>query len=167
MVQQLSIVRICLYWPRFYLSLLKHKRNRHSIWKIITNPVTPEGSPKVRKPSSIIVCLNLNLCWYSFYQVQGAYTHLNKWCEKDLDKSVSAATTLEFYDETFHLEIPCMFLLKRTPKPPEGLIRSVLSLKTTLLNTCTQFLGPHQSLVEMSWFIYIFNILYNYFRPTW
>ena len=59
--QQLSIVRICLYWPRFYLSLLKHKRNRHSIWKIITNPVTPEGSPKVRKPSSIIVCLNLNL----------------------------------------------------------------------------------------------------------
>ena len=84
MVQQLSIAHICLQWPKFYFSLLKHKRNRRFIWKIITNPVPPEGIPKACKPPNIIVFLNEKLFSHSLYQVQGSYNHLNQQREKDL-----------------------------------------------------------------------------------
>ena len=53
-VQKLSIVRICLYSPRFYFGLLKHRRNGRSIWYIVTNLVPPEGRPKYCKPSNKI-----------------------------------------------------------------------------------------------------------------
>ena len=44
MVQQIPILHLCLYWPKFYLSLFKHKNNIRSIWEIIVNPVQLEGS---------------------------------------------------------------------------------------------------------------------------
>ena len=57
---QTTIARICLYWPRFFNSLL-YKNNGHYIWNIITNPVPPPGSPKATRQSNCIVCLNKNL----------------------------------------------------------------------------------------------------------
>ena len=76
-VQQLSTVLIFLYWPKFCFDLLKHISNSHSVWGIITNSVPPEVSSKSWKPSNQIVCLNQNICYYSFYQVQGAHAHIN------------------------------------------------------------------------------------------
>ena len=58
---QLSIVRLCLYWPRFYYSLFKWKQNRRTIWEIITRLVPPGGT-KSRRPLNRIVCLNQKYC---------------------------------------------------------------------------------------------------------
>ena len=70
MVQNLAMVRICLYWPNFYWSFFRPKPNRRSIWAIITCPVPPYG-PKVTEQSNRIPCVNAKLCCFSFYQVQG------------------------------------------------------------------------------------------------
>ena len=67
----ISIVRLCLYWPRFYYILFKWKQNRQTIWGIITSPVSPGGT-KALRPSNRIVCLNQNNCCFSFYKTQGA-----------------------------------------------------------------------------------------------
>ena len=132
MVQQLYIVRICLYLPKFYSSLFKHKINIWSILEINNNPVPPEGSPKACKPSNRIVCLNQNLFCHSSYQGQGAYSNLDQQREKDLDEAVSASTTLEFYDAPLHLEIPYVLLLNRLPEPPDGMLVSVLLFTITI-----------------------------------
>ena len=42
MLIQSTLARICLFWPRFYYSLLYKKKGR-SLWEIITNPVPPNG----------------------------------------------------------------------------------------------------------------------------
>ena len=75
MLLQTTLARICLFWPRFYYSLLYKKRGR-SIWDIITNPVPPDGK-KVGGPMKM-VCLNENLYCHSYYQVRGAFAHLNQ-----------------------------------------------------------------------------------------
>ena len=46
MVKKLPIVRICLYWPKCYFGISKHKKNRRPTWEIFTNPVPPKGIPK-------------------------------------------------------------------------------------------------------------------------
>ena len=81
-VLQLSLVRLCLFWPRFYYSLFRFKPHRRSILDIITNPLPPIKA-KAKGPSLKIVCLNENRCWFSFYQTRGAYAHLNQRIEKD------------------------------------------------------------------------------------
>ena len=68
LVQNLTIVRICLYWPKFYWSLFRPTPNRRSIWAIITRPVPPDG-PKTNEQSNRIPCMNAKFCCFSFYQV--------------------------------------------------------------------------------------------------
>ena len=119
LVIQLSLVKLCLQWPRFYYSLFKTKQNRGSILKIITNPV-PRGGTKACKPSNTFVCLNQTFFCLSLYQTQGAYTHLDQRPEKDIDEAVAAATTAVFYDDPLHLAIPYTFSLERLPGPPDG-----------------------------------------------
>ena len=127
MAQNLTIVRICLYWPNFYWSLFRPKPNRRSIWAIITCPVPPDG-PKANEQSNRIPCMNAKFCCFSFYQVQGTHAHLNQKTEKDLDRAVAAATAIVFYDDPLHLAVPCIYCLKMLPKPPNGVLRSILSL---------------------------------------
>ena len=76
MLFQSTLARACLFWPRFYYSLL-NKRTGRSIQDIITNPVPPKGSKKATRPSNHIVCLNKNLHCHFLYQVRDAYAHLN------------------------------------------------------------------------------------------
>ena len=64
-VLKFSMVRICLYWMRFYFSPFKSKENRQPIWEIITNPVHPDRC-KTSEPSNKIVCFNQNLCCLSY-----------------------------------------------------------------------------------------------------
>ena len=66
MLFQSTLACTCLFWPRFYYSLL-NKRNGRSIWDIITNPVPPKGSKKATRTSNHIVCLKRNLYCHSFY----------------------------------------------------------------------------------------------------
>ena len=99
MLLQTTLARICLFWPRFYYSLLYKKRGR-SIWNIITNPVPPDGK-KVGGPVKM-VCLNENLYCHSFYQVRGAFAHLNQTGEPDLDEAIAEATQLVYYDDPLH-----------------------------------------------------------------
>ena len=66
MLLQTTLARICLFWPRFYYSLLYKKRGQ-TIWDIITNPVPPDGK-KVGGPIKM-VCLNENIYCHSYYQV--------------------------------------------------------------------------------------------------
>ena len=131
MLFQSTLARTCLFWPRFYYSLL-NKRNGKSIWNIITNPVTPKDRKKATRPSNHIVCLNKNLYCHSFYQVRGAYAHLNQIREKDLDKAVAAANYLVYYEDPLHLKIPYVFFLKLLPEPPDGMLKSVLSFTLIL-----------------------------------
>ena len=77
--------------------------------------------------------MNDKFCCFSFYQVQGAHAHLNQKSEKDLDQAVAAATTLVFYDDPLHLAVPYIYFLKMVPEPPDGLMRSTLSLALILL----------------------------------
>ena len=76
-VQQFTPMRILLFWPRFYYSILKPKENRRSLWQMLENPV-PSTGPKAGGISTRIICLNKNKCCYSHYQVQGAHAHLHQ-----------------------------------------------------------------------------------------
>ena len=131
MLFQSTLSRTCLFWPRFYYSML-NKSNGWSILDIITNLVPPKGSKKATRPSNHIVCLNKNLYCHSFYQVRGAYAHLNQIREKDLDKAVAAANYLVYYEDPLHLKIPYVFFLKLLPEPPDGMLKSVLSFTLIL-----------------------------------
>ena len=62
----------------------------------------PKGSKKATRPSNNIVRINKNLYCHYFYQVRGAYTHLNQIREKDLDEAVAAATQFVYYDDPLH-----------------------------------------------------------------
>ena len=106
MLLQTTLARICLFWPRFYHSLLYKKRGR-SIWDIITNPVPPD-SKKAGGPRKI-VCLNENLYCHSYYQVRGAFAHLNQNREEDLDEATDEATKLVYYDDPLHFAITSTF----------------------------------------------------------
>ena len=130
-VLQLSLVRLCLFWPRFYYSLFRFKPHRRSIWDIITNPLPPIKA-KAKIPSLKIVCLNENRCCFSFYQTRGAYAHLNQRIEKDLDEAVADATVAVFHDDPLRLAIPYVYILERLPEPPDGYIKSMLALTLIL-----------------------------------
>ena len=77
--------------------------------------------------------MNAKFICFSSYQVQGAYTHLNQRHEKDLDEAVSAATTLVLYNDPLRLAVPYVYLLEMLPKPPNGLLKSNLSLTLILI----------------------------------
>ena len=77
--------------------------NVQSIWDIITNLVSPKGRKKATRPSNHSVCLNRNLYCHYFYQVRGAYAHLNQIQEKDLNKTVAAATQIVYCKNPLHL----------------------------------------------------------------
>ena len=127
MMEQSIIGRACLFWPKLYFCLLKPDKNRRTIWEIITSPVPPDGR-KASKQSNRIPCLNATFSCFSSYQVQGAYSHLNQKHEKDLDKAVAAATTLVYYNDPLRLAVPYVHLLEMLPEPPNGLLKSILSL---------------------------------------
>ena len=147
---QLSLVQLCLHWPRFYYIIFTTKQNWQPIWKIITKPV-PHGGTKARKPSNRLVCLNQKFCCFSFYQTQGAYAHLEQKSEKDLDEAVAAATAAVFYDDPLHLAIPYTFFLERLPYPPNGLIKSVLSFELIIF----LYLYPILKVLISLWLIHI------------
>ena len=132
MLFQSTLARTCLFWPRFYYIML-NKREGQSIWDIITNLVPPKGSKKATRPSNHIVCHNKNLYCHSFYQVRGAYAHLNQIRENDLHEAVSAATHLVYYDDPLHLAIPYVFFIKLLPEPPDSMLKLVLSFTLILL----------------------------------
>ena len=92
---QTSILRLCLYWLRFYYSLFKCKQNRKNIQDTITRPLPPGGT-KARRPSNIIFCLDQKSFCFSLYQIQGAYARLDQRLEKDLDEAVAAETVTVF-----------------------------------------------------------------------
>ena len=129
MLLQTTLARICLFWPRFYYSLLYKKRGR-SIWDIITNPVPPDGK-KVGGPIKM-VCLNENLYCHSYYQVRGAFAHLNQTGEPDLDEAIAEATKLVYYDDPLHLAIPYNFFMEMLPEPPDGMLKSALAFTLIL-----------------------------------
>ena len=114
-ILQLSIVRLCLFWPMFYNSLFRFEPHRRFIWDIITNPLPPIKA-KAKRPSLKIVCLNENLCCFSFYQTRGDYAYLNKKIEKDLDEAVADATVAVFHDDPLRLAIPYVYILERLPE---------------------------------------------------
>ena len=130
-VQQLSIVRLCLFWPRFYYSLFRFKPHRRSIWDIITDPL-PKIKAKAKRPSVKMVCLNENRCCFSFYQTRGAYAHLNQRIEKYLDEAVANTTVAVFHDDPLRLAIPYVYILERLPEPPDGYLKSMLALTLIL-----------------------------------
>ena len=65
-IQQSTLVRLVLFYPRFYYSILKPKENRRSLWQMLRNPVPPTG-PKLNRVNDTIICLNQNKCCYSHY----------------------------------------------------------------------------------------------------
>ena len=75
-----------------------------------------------------MVCLRDRYYCHSFYQVQGAYTHLHQSSEKDLDEAIQTATAIIYYDDPLSLAIPYEYLLKWLPEPPDGITKSLLSL---------------------------------------
>ena len=131
---QNPIVRLCTFWPKFYWSLFKPTldKNRRSIWTIIWNPV-PDFGPRPNQSRNRIVCSRDKYYCHSFYQVQGAYAHLNQRTEKDLDEAVQAASRIVYYDDPVRLAVPYEFLMARLPEPPDGLLKSALSLGLILL----------------------------------
>ena len=54
------------------------------------------------------------------------YAHLNQIQEKDLNKAVSAATELFYYNNPMHLEMSNVFFLKLLPEPPTGMLKSFI-----------------------------------------
>lgn len=129
MILQNPLFRLCTFWPKFYWSLFRPSsdRRRRSIWTIIWNPV-PDFGPKTNNIPHRIVCLRDRYYCHSFYQVQGAFAHLNQSPEKDLDEAVHAATAFVFYDDPLRLAVPYEYLFKRLPEPPDGMLKSILSL---------------------------------------
>ena len=129
------IFRICTFWPSFYWSLFRprpDRPNRRSIWTIICNPV-PDFGPKTKNIRNRMVCVRDRYYCHSYYQVQGAYAHLNQKIEKDLDEATHEATKMVYYDDPLRLAEPYEFFLKRLPEPPDGILKSILSIGLILL----------------------------------
>ena len=121
-----------LFWPKFYYCLFKPDKNRRTIREIITFLVLPDGR-KSSKQSNKILFLNTTFSCFSSYKVQGAYAHLNQRHEKDLDKAVAAANTLVYYNDPMRLAVPFVYLLEMLPDPPDGLLKSILSLTLIII----------------------------------
>ena len=132
MMEQSFIARACLFWPKFYYCLFKPTKKRQTIWEIIAFSVLSDGC-KSSKQSNRIPCLNATFSCFLSYQVQGEYAHLNHRHEKDLEEAVSAATTLVFYNDPLRLGVPYVYLLEILPEPPDGLLKSLLSLTLILI----------------------------------
>ena len=79
-----------------------------------------------------IVCLNQNMHCYYHYQVQGAYAHLNQKICQDLDKALTADCAIRYYDYPLHLAVTYLFFMDLIPEPPDGFVKSFLSLALIL-----------------------------------
>ena len=134
LVLQNPLILLITFWPKFYWSLFRPSSDRHrrSIWQIITEPV-PDFGTKTKNIQNRIVCLKERYYCHSYYQVKGAYAHLNQSSEKDLDEAVHAATAIIYYDDPLRMTIPYEFLLKRLPEPPDGLTKGLLSLSLIIV----------------------------------
>ena len=69
---------------------------------------------------------------YSHYQVQGAYAHLDQKTCQDLDEALAAACAIRYYDDYLHLAVPYIFFMHLLPEPPDGFVKSFLSLALIL-----------------------------------
>ena len=129
LVLQNPLILLITFWPKFYWSLFRPSLDRHrrSIWQIITEPV-PDFGTKTKNIQNRIVCLKERYYCHSYYQIKGAYAHLNESSAKDLDEAVHAAKAIIYYDDPLRMAIPYEFLLKRLPKPPDGITKGLLSL---------------------------------------
>ena len=129
LVHQNALMRLIMFWPKFYWSLFRPSSDRYqrSIWQIINEPV-PYFGTKTKNICNRIVCRQDRYYCHSYYQVQGAYAHLNQSYIKDLDEAVHAATAFIYYDDPLRMAIPCEFLLRRLPEPPDGFTKGLLSL---------------------------------------
>ena len=116
-----------LFCSKFYYILFKYKGVRCSIWIIITKPLGADYRRPARL-SNQIICLSASYYCHSLYQSRRNYTHLHQQNDNYTVDSVSAATAIVFYDDPFNLTIQCIFLLGYLPEPPEGAIKSILSL---------------------------------------
>lgn len=132
LVMQSSILRIITFWPKFYWSLFKPKPDRQSIWNILTNPEPLEGT-KTKNVSNRMICLKDTYYCHSYYQVYGAYAHLNQRRENDLDEAVIEANTVMYYDDPLRISTPYEYLAKRLPRPPDGYVKATLSLGLIVL----------------------------------
>ena len=127
-IQQSSLVKQSLFWPRFYRSILRPKEN---CWKILRNHVPPTG-PKVNRIGNNISCLNQNKCCCSYYQVQGDHAHLHQKMNKDLDEAVATTPVIHYCDDSLHLAVTYLFFVEVLPDPPDGLTKSTLYLALIL-----------------------------------
>ena len=93
----------------------------------------PPDNRKASKKSNRIPCLNATFSCFSPFQVQGAYAHLNRRHEKYLDKAVAAATTLVYYNDPLRLAVPYVYILEILTEPPDGLLKSILSLTLIII----------------------------------
>ena len=149
MLVQIHIFRICIFLLYFYWSLFKPKDNIRSVWDIIKNPVPPTRT-KADISSGRIVFLCYRYYCHSFYQVQGAYAHLNQKREKDLDKAVRPATRIVYYDEPLHLAITYEFLVKIFPEPLDGMLKKQnLNWNYTFCIYVSNYLWPYFPLDEI------------------
>ena len=128
----ITILRIITFWPKFYWCLFKPKPDRQSIWNILTNPEPLEGI-KTKNVSNRMICLKDTYYCHSYYQVHGAYAHLNQRRENDLDEAVIEANTVMYYDDPLRISTPYEYLAKRLPRPPDGHVKAALSLGLIVL----------------------------------
>ena len=77
--------------------------------------------------------MNATFSVLSYYQVKGVYSHLNQRHEKDLDEAVAAATTIVYYNDTLQLAVTNVYIFEILPEPPDGLLKSNLSLTLILI----------------------------------
>ena len=98
---------------------------------IITKPLGADYRRPVR-PSNQTTCLNTRYYFHSLYQVKGGYARFHQQSDKDLEYAVASATAIVFYDDPLNLAIPYIFLLLSLPGPPDGALKSMLSLTLIL-----------------------------------
>ena len=98
--------------------------------KIVVNVWQQGGTDHLMRNTSL--CLNQNMHCYSNYQVQGAYAHLNKKMCQDIDEALAAVCAIRYYDDPLHLAVPYLFFIDLLPEPPDGFVKSFLSLALIL-----------------------------------
>ena len=74
-----------------------------------------------------IRCLNVSYYCHPLYQAMVGYAHIHQQSDKYLENSVDSATDKVFYD-SLYVAIPYTLLLERLPDPPDGALKSMLSL---------------------------------------
>ena len=82
--------------------------------------------------SNQITCLNVRYYCHSFYQAKGDYARLHQRSDKDIEDTVGAVTAKLFYDDPLNLDIQYTFLLESFSDPPDGALKSMLSINLIL-----------------------------------